>query len=252
MSSTGSTKLRRIVGVAGVAVACAAGLATVVVLLAPGATPPSAAPAPTAPPTVGGGGGGGGGDGGGESVDELLAELETASAAFNSPASMNLGDSTEVELLVSRELSVEELQAELEQSGELEGEQVRVSDTMEAQLAGVGFAIQEITPAVQLVAGEGSTRWLWAVEATKEGQQRLHLTLSAIIDRDGRDRQYTIRTFARTLDVDVTLQDRLNGFFGDNWQWLWAALFVPLVGWLLQRRRHRKAAQEPPPPALQP
>jgi hypothetical protein len=273
MSSTRSTRLRRVVAVSGAVAACAAGVVSVMFLLEPGLQPESAAPptatAPPAPPapTTGGGGGGGGGTGGGggsggdgigppptstaPSVDDLLAELKSASAAFNSPASMNLGDATEVELLVSRDLSVAELQTELE-GGDLGGEQVRVSETMEAQLAGVGFAIQQITPAVQLVGGGGTTRWKWAVEAEESGRQRLHLTLSAIVDRNGRDRQYTIRTFARTLDVDVTLQDRLNGFFGDNWQWLWATLLVPLVGWLLQRHRHRKTAAEPPPPALQP
>jgi hypothetical protein len=195
----------------------------------------------------------GGGDGGEEppSVDELLSELEPASAAFDSPTSMKLGDSTEVELLVSRELTVEELQEELEGLGELSGETVRVSDTMEAQLAGVGFAVQQLTPAVQLVPGEGSTRWKWAVEATESGTQRLHLTLSAIVDQDGKDRQYTIRTFARTLDVDVTIRDRLSGFLEANWQWLWAALLVPVLGWAAQQRRRRKAG-DTPPSALQP
>ena len=75
--------------------------------------------------------------------------------------------------------------------------------------------------------------------------------LSAVVNRQGQDRQYTIRTFARTLDVDVTLQDRLGDFVGGNWQWLWATLLVPVVGWALRQRRHRKA-QERPPTVLQP
>jgi hypothetical protein len=147
---------------------------------------------------------------------------------------MDLGETQEIALLVSRERSIGELQAELDAVGPTEGEQVKASETMEAQLAGIGFAIEPLTPALQLVAGEGVTQWRWAVEATKSGEQRLHLTLSAVFDRNGK-----------------ALQDRLGGFFDENWQWLWATLFVPLVGWLLRQRRRGKA-EEPPPSALQP
>jgi hypothetical protein len=49
-----------------------------------------------------------------------------------------------------------------------------------------------------------------------------------------------VKTFERTLEVDVTLRERLQTFVEGNWQWLWTALFVPLGALLLQRRRQRR------------
>ncbi len=132
-------------------------------------------------------------------------------------------------------------------TGELAGEEVRVSDTMEAQLAGVGFRIEAITPTVQLVPGEGATQWKWAIAATKSGEQRLHLTLSAVLTQEGRDRQYTIRTFARTLVVDVTLRERLGGFVDDYAVDRSLRNDLGLLGWLARRRRQRGAEPRPRP-----
>ena len=41
----------------------------------------------------------------------------------------------------------------------------------------------------------------------------------------------------------MTLRERITGFVGDNWQWLWAALIVPLLGLaagFVKARRYRR------------
>lgn len=230
MNTTGSTMLRRTVAVAAVAGACVAAAGTVLVLVPLGDPPPGAPPGPDgiAPRR---------GDVP-ETVDELLAQLRSANAAFDAPTSMTLGDVEELELVVSRRRSIEDLEDDIDDAGgQVEGEQIRVSEAMEAALVGNGFDIRPITPAVQLVAGAGVTRWAWSVEPSEHGEQRLHLTLSALFTRNGVDRPYTIRTFARTLEVEVSLQERVSGFVEDHWEWLWATLLVPAAGWALRRRR---------------
>ena len=170
-------------------------------------------------------------------IDETLEELELAQVAFNAPADLGLHEPAVIQLLLSGRRPIQELKASLTALGKREGARVRASDSMEAQLAGTGFAIQAITPAVQLVSREGITEWRWEVEPTRTGVRRLHLTLSAIVDVDGKEGTYTVRVFERTLEVRVSLRERLTGFVGDNWQWLWTALLIPVAGWLLRQRR---------------
>jgi hypothetical protein len=108
---------------------------------------------------------------------------------------------------------------------------------MEARLTGVGFRIEAVTPEVQAVTRRQNTEWRWEVEPTGTGTRRLHLTLSALIDVEGTESPRTVRTFSQTLEVRVTLLRRLSGFVGENWQWLWTALLIPVGGWMLRKRR---------------
>jgi hypothetical protein len=170
-------------------------------------------------------------------IDDELEKLELAQVAFNAPTDLDLHEAAVIQLLLSGRRPIQELKSRLTALGKREGARVRASDSMEAQLAGTGFAIEALTPAVQLASHDGITEWRWEVEPTRSGMRRLHLTLSALVDVDGHESAYTVRVFERTLDVRVSLRDRLAGFVGDNWQWLWAALLVPLVGWLVRQRR---------------
>jgi hypothetical protein len=180
-------------------------------------------------------------------IDKVLRDLPLANAAFNAPTTMHLNEPTVIQLLLSGQRPIRELKEKITALGEKEGATIKASDSMEAHLTGAGFTIEPVTPAVQLVSGEGVTEWIWEVEPTQAGKRRLHLTLSAIIDLRGKESTYTVRTFERTLNIRVTLRERLTGFAEDNWQWLWSALLIPIGAWLLQRRR-----KDSPPPRSNP
>jgi hypothetical protein len=179
-----------------------------------------------------------------EEIDRALEALPVASAAFNAPAELPLGDSAEIQLLLSLGKPVSELQAELTEIGEREGAQVRVAPLMEARLTGSGFRIEALTPERQPVGRRTDTEWRWEVEGTDGGSQRLHLSLAALIIVEGERTPRAVRTFDREIEVQVTLRQRITGFIGDNWQWLWAALVVPLLGLaagLVRARRSHRA-----------
>ena len=180
-------------------------------------------------------------------IDKVLRDLPLANAAFNAPTTMHLNEPTVIQLLLSGERPIRELKDKITALGEKQGATLKASDSMEAHLTGAGFTIEPVTPAVQLVSGEGVTEWKWEVEPKEAGKRRLHLTLSAIIDLRGREATYTVRTFERTLVIRVTLRERLTGFAEDNWQWFWSALLIPIGAWLLQRRRRNAAAPQPDP-----
>jgi hypothetical protein len=176
-----------------------------------------------------------------ELVDQSLRELNWGNIVFNASSIMKYAQPQSVELLLSPSLSVADLQAQLKQKVGAESTQVRVSNRMEAQLTGRGFAIEALTPDLQAIASQQVTRWKWEVTPTEHGRQTLHLALSAQIDVAGRDAPLVVRTFDRDIQVDITFPQRAFGFIEKNWQWLWAAIFVPIVGYLWKRRNERKA-----------
>ena len=112
---------------------------------------------------------------------------------------------------------------------------------MEAQLTGTGFDIKAVTPALQGVTSEQTTRWQWEVTPTERGRQTLYLSLSAHIDVAGNDAPLVLRTFDREIQVNITAGQRVSGFVQGNWQWLWAAIVVPIAGavWGLLKRRKK-------------
>jgi hypothetical protein len=106
---------------------------------------------------------------------------------------------------------------------------------MEANLSGQGFAIEALQPDLQAVGSTQPTKWRWNVIPKNPGTHSLHLTLSAHIPLEGQDTPYVIRTFDRNIQVEVTISQRISAFIGANWQWLWAAIVVPVAGYLWRR-----------------
>lgn len=237
-----------VAGIVGIAVVVlVVGIAAAVTLTS--GTSDSAAPRPnvrpttgtTAPPTVGTTPGVTPGE-----IDKALAALEPANIAFNTPTELHLDEPEAVRLLVSREQTIEELQAQIDAAGDKESANITVSDVMVANLTGLDFDIERTSDARQPVASTGVTMWGWSVEPTESGTRSLHLTLTALLDVDGKEETYTVKTFDRTWTVVVPWPDRVTGFAGENWQWLWTAIFLPLAAIVWRRLRIRQRGGERP------
>jgi hypothetical protein len=168
-------------------------------------------------------------------VDRALRTLPQANIAFNAPTSLRLGDTAVLQLLLSLNEPVSRLQKAITEVGKREGARIRVSNEMEARLTGAGFEIEPITPERQAVSGFGTTQWEWEIRPKKAGTYRLHLTLSALIDLQSGRSTRAIRTFDRTLKVDVSLGERVSRFFDHNFQWLLTAILIPLLIWIGKR-----------------
>jgi hypothetical protein len=175
-------------------------------------------------------------------IDRILENLELANIAFNAPATLQLGNSAVVQLLLSTQKSIEELQNMITATGEKEGARIRVSNQMEARLSGLGFKIETVTPEVQAVSATNVTEWKWEIEPTEPGSQRLHLTLSAQLHVEGQRVPRTIRTFERTIEVHVTWSQKVSHFVANNWQWLWTTILIPIAGWIIRKRKQRDAS----------
>jgi hypothetical protein len=177
-------------------------------------------------------------------IDRTLEALPLGSIAFNVSTAMTLNGSEEVDLLLSPSMSVEELQKQLlerlSRETTVEGIEIRIAPRMEARLSGTNFSILALTPEIQPVTWKEPTEWRWEVRPTEAGSQALHLTLTAILQIEGRDSTRALRTFDRDIEVHVTWPQRINGFAAENWQWLWTTVAVPIALWIWGKRRRRK------------
>ena len=153
-----------------------------------------------------------------------------ANVVFTTPASMKMEETKDVELLVSPSESVEKLKETLSEPGSSGSGTTKYAERMEAQLAGTGFDITPIGPAIQPVEDNSTTTWKWQIKPKDGGAQRLDLTLNAVLN-DGKDKRME-RTFHRDILINVSFTQRATTFIGrlKDVQWLWVAIIVPLAG----------------------
>ncbi len=170
-------------------------------------------------------------------VDRLLDEMEFGTIAFNTPTKINIDASFQIQLILSLAATVEELKQSIKKEGKRVGAKIKVSDKMEARLTGYMFQITAITPEIQAVSRAQQTEWKWEIHPKEEGQHELHLTITAHLDVNGEIIPRKIKTFDRIIAVDVTATQKAKLFFENNWQWLWAAILVPVIGWLWKRKK---------------
>jgi hypothetical protein len=150
---------------------------------------------------------------------------------------MNIRNTALIHLVLSVVRPIEDLKQMIEAEGERIGARIQVSNRMEARLSGTNFQITAITPETQAVTRNDVTDWKWEIKPISAGRQYLHLTLSALLKLEGISTPRTIRTFDRTIEVEVSWDQRVTTFLKNNWQWLWAAILVPVAGWLWKRKK---------------
>lgn len=168
-----------------------------------------------------------------------------ATAVFTTPPSMRLDETTAIELLVNPSKNAEQLQSELTEQGQSGNASTQYSKTMEAQLVSHGFNITAVGPSTQLVEAGRTTRWKWQIKPKEGGEQRLDLTLTAVLS-DGKDR-VLLQTLRRDITVNVKFSQRASGWLSGlkDMQWLWAAIIVPLGTFAIAWWRRRKKKQQP-------
>jgi hypothetical protein len=174
-------------------------------------------------------------------VSEKARTLESASIVYTPPKDIRWKSSATNELDLSPQYSIEELKQQITKINQEEGANIQVSSTMDALLEGPDFTITPATPTRQAVSSQRITSWTWDIEPAKTGTRPLHMTLSALIDIQGELTPLAFKVYDDNVEVNETLPQHIEEFFSNNWQWLWAALLVPVVGWLWTKYKRWKA-----------
>jgi hypothetical protein len=177
--------------------------------------------------------------------------LDLGNIAFKVPERLPLRQHATVVLLLSPTQNAAELIATLRQetaAGEKveSAERIQISGLMEAKLAGPAFEIRAITPEEpQMVSRTEPTEWKWDVTPKQPGQQSLHLTINAIVKFDGANHPRTIRSFDRTIQVEVPAGFSLVSDLAKQ-KWMIIALIalaivaLGFLSWCLSRRGRSK------------
>jgi hypothetical protein len=179
-------------------------------------------------------------------VEEIVSNLEWGNIAFDTPKKMKFEEPKTIELLLSPTKSVQELQSSLKSHEQTESARIQISNRMEADLSGRGFKIEALVPQEQAVYRGKTTQWKWEVTPTKDGDQNLYLTLSAIINVSNQKVPLVIRTFDKTIEIEVSVGQRISTFVAGNWQWLWASILVPLSPFLWKWYQRKRGKKQPP------
>jgi hypothetical protein len=164
-------------------------------------------------------------------VDRLLEGLQSANIAFNAPETLGYGRTFVIKLELSANKTPEELAGIIHEPGPTETATVKISNEMDARLTGEQFEIKAVRPERQAVSANG-TEWSWDIKPRELGRQKLHLTLDAVLKIDNHESTYTLKTFDKTIGVNVVWPDTWLVFFGKYWQWIVTTIVIPFVVWL--------------------
>lgn len=173
------------------------------------------------------------------SVDEALDKMDLGNIVFSVPQKMSLDERKTITLVLSPNKSFQEIIVESFNNDEnFESFEIKISDKMEAKLAGSGFSITEVTPSQQVVSSKVSTEWKWEVKPLESGKLNLYLTINAIISVNNETSFRSLKTFSKVIEIDVKLTKRILSFFKSNWQWMWTTILLP-IGFYFWKKRKR-------------
>ncbi len=202
-------------------------------------------------------------------VSRILDQLQSADLAFNRPESMKIGTTTVIELVLSPQevsaLSDLPADAPVEEQADAVGlsqaregtprvvQGVDYALRMQAELSGSDFEISPSGPEEKTVLPNRSVRWVWSVEPTEPGPERvLTLSLSALVSQGDTDLPpVQIETFTETINVEISGWDRVVALSQEisavhtMVAGVGATLFG-IVAWLWSRRR-KEPKPEPDP-----
>lgn len=164
-------------------------------------------------------------------VDRLLEGLQSANIAFNAPETLGYGRTSVIKLELSANKTPEELAGTIHEPGPTETATIKISNEMDARLTGEQFEIKAVRPERQAVSANG-TEWSWDIRPRELGPQKLHLTLDAVLKIDNHESTYTLKTFDKTIGVNVVWPETFFTFVGKYWQWILTTIVIPFVVWI--------------------
>jgi hypothetical protein len=195
-------------------------------------------------------------------ADVSMAETVKNALVFHVEDTMEIGTGYKVTLALGKDIVLEELKAEVQQSANARSEDLKTDTTLKVaaemrarlkDLSPTGQKSFDITPLgeggdIQEINEETDNKafWQWNVVPLKEGKHELELIVEVVLDKKRK-----IFLPSRTMPVMIYSKPESSGakfsaFMEKNWQWFFTGILIPiLVAWITTRIRQRQQSATP-------
>jgi hypothetical protein len=169
--------------------------------------------------------------------DEFKKQLLNANTALSIPEQANITDDVRVELLISLVKEANKLALDLSESGKQFAAPVFVTRTVAVTLTAPDFEVKAVTPERQILNRTDNTTWLWTLKPKSVGKHKIDVGIVAIIKLDHEETEYQIKTFKKTVEIEITATQIIVAWFSKYWQWIVSTIVLPLLLWAYKNRK---------------
>lgn len=115
-------------------------------------------------------------------------------------------------------------------------ESINVSPVMSASLlvSENSFKVDKLSTEYQNITQKGYTEWSWNITPIKGGDNLLKLSVKIRIKENGESYYKDIVVFDRKVNIKSNIKFSIITWFGENWQWLFGVILIPIVKWLYE------------------
>ncbi len=165
------------------------------------------------------------------------------------PQSMRVGESGDIDLLVSREyvspVTVHEL---LRRPIRDDVRSQRVASRLQAKLTAPQFDVDTVAPSDQTLRCEETFHWRWRVTPTSAGPLKVDAALWAVVVDPTGPTSSAVRFHDRVIDVKYSIARVILAIIREHWSAILTVILIPLIGSLVARWTSRSRRAKPPNP----
>ena len=166
-------------------------------------------------------------------ADAISMQLKDATMAFDIPHFANVKNIVNAQLTIDPIKTVDELISSSSPTASVN--QIQISKIVEVKLLAPDFKIIATSPDRQAMSEWEPTVWNWELSDAAPGKHEVHLSINAIVTIDGDRAERSLKTFEKTVVVEITPAQQLAGIVKQYWQWIWTTLLLPAGMWLWKR-----------------
>lgn len=171
-----------------------------------------------------------------EKIESFTQKLFSAKLAFVMKDKANINDDIKAQLLIDPREEVKNLENQLTVEGTAIVKTIKVSKIVKATLTAPDFHITKITEEEQILSDTEPTEWLWKLNAKSSGKHEINLSVTAIVKVDGRESKHHLKTFDKTVIVEITGNQLIMDWLETNYKWIISTLIIPVFVFLFKEK----------------